>query len=238
MEAAHQQLHALAEDARDGQQRGRHQKAVAAQSRGQADDGAHGASDDLEPEVGRQRTLGQQSHHLGASAAREALGEQVAAEEVQVHQHEGAEELGQAHHVVLLHLQVARATQPDDDGHHERRAAHQGGGHEPGSQKSGVPHLVPLLQAEDPGGHRVHEHGGDKGDHRNDAQRHGADLAALGLNLGPQVYARQDEVGGKDNDIPHERAAQIGVNEQLPHAEGLAHIHHYKTDGDHRAGDG
>ena len=55
---------------------------------------------------------------------RETLGEQIAAEEIQVHQHEGAEELGQAHHVALFHLQVARTAQPDDHGHHERCAAH------------------------------------------------------------------------------------------------------------------
>ena len=95
---------------------------------------------------------------------------------------------------------------------------------EPRSQKGCMPHLVPLLKTEDPGSYRMDEHGGNESDHRDDAQGHSADLAALGLNLGPQVYARQDEVGGKDNDIPHKRAAQIGVNEQLPHAEGLAHI--------------
>lgn len=64
LESAHQQLNALAEDAGDGQQRSRHQKTVATQGRSQADDGARDTADDLEPEVGGQRTLGQHGHYL------------------------------------------------------------------------------------------------------------------------------------------------------------------------------
>ena len=182
--------------------------------------------------------MGQHGHYLCPCATREPFGKQITAKEVQIHQHKGSEQLGETHDVVLLHVEVTGTAQSNDNSHHERRTTHQSGGHEPRSQKGCMPHLVPLLKTEDPGSYRMDEHGGNESDHRDDAQGHSADLAALGLNLGPQVYARQDEVGGKDNDIPHKRAAQIGVNEQLPHAEGLAHIHHYKTDGDHRAGDG
>ena len=70
-----------------------------------------------------------------------------------------------------------------------------------------MPHLAALLKPEDPGGHRVHEHGGDERHDRDHAQGGVGHLARVGPHLGPQVHAGQDEVGSEHHDVPHERAA-------------------------------
>ena len=101
-----------------------------------------------------------------------------------------------------------------------------------------MPHLAALLQAEDPGGHGVHEHSAYERHHADDAQGGMGNLPGVGPHLGPKVHAGKDEVGAQHDDVPHEGRAQVGVGEQLPQASRLPQVHHHQADGGHRAGDG
>ncbi len=103
--------------------------------------------------------------------------------------------------------------------------------HEPRGHERRVPHLVRLLQAEDPRGHGVHHDRAHQRDHAHHAQGRGRRLARLVAQVGPQVHDGQDEVHRQHDDVPHERRPQVGVREQLPQARRLAQVHHHEADG-------
>lgn len=68
------------------------------------------AADNLHPKVRGKRAKDEHLHDLETRASRERLGKQVAAEEIQVHEHEGAEQLRKLYDVRLVKIQIASFT--------------------------------------------------------------------------------------------------------------------------------
>ena len=94
------------------------------------------------------------------------------------------------------------------------------------------------LQAKDPCGNGVHQHGNNQGNHADHAQSGGLDQALLFTQRGPQVHAGQNQVRSQHNDVPHQRRGQVRVQEQLPNTKGLAQVNHNKADSHHGSANG
>ena len=68
-----------------------------------------------------------------------------------------------------------------------------------------MPELVGRRQRENPSRHRVHAHRHHQSNDGDDADGGVRHLPLILAPVGPQVHDGENEVGGKHDDIPHER---------------------------------
>ena len=84
----------------------------------------------------------------------------------------------------------------------------------------------------------MNQHGAHKRDNADDTKRYMGNLALLRLKLSPKVDDGQDQVRAEDNDVPHKRRSQVGVDEQLPKPHRLAEVDDDEADSQNSAANG